>query len=100
MGWDHLTASDHVRPTQRSMRTIVTILLGAVAAVVVLWLALIVCLAILRPGLATLRESARIVPDAIRLITRLKPRSIIESSSAFAAGAAARVPSDSDRSHS
>lgn len=36
-----------------------------------LWLALIVCLAILRPGQATLRESARIVPDAIRLITRL-----------------------------
>ena len=53
------------------MRTIVTILIGIVAAVVLLWLALIVCLAILRPGQTTFRESARIVPDAIRLISRL-----------------------------
>jgi uncharacterized membrane protein YkvA (DUF1232 family) len=53
------------------MRTIVTILIGIVAAVVLLWLVLIVCLTILRPGQSTLRESARIVPDAIRLISRM-----------------------------
>lgn len=50
------------------MRTIVTIV---VAAAILLWLMLIVCLAILRPGPSTLRESARIVPDSIRLIGRL-----------------------------
>jgi uncharacterized membrane protein YkvA (DUF1232 family) len=53
------------------MLTIVTILIGIVAAVVLLWLVLIVCLAILRPRQSTLRESARIVPDAMRLIGRL-----------------------------
>ena len=53
------------------MRAIVTIVISIVAAVVLLWLTLIVCLAILRPGQGTLRESARIVPDAIRLISRL-----------------------------
>jgi uncharacterized membrane protein YkvA (DUF1232 family) len=53
------------------MRTIVTIVIGLVAAIVLLWLVLVVCLAILRPGQSTLRESARIVPDAIRLVSRL-----------------------------
>jgi len=53
------------------MRTIVTISIGIVAAIVLLWLVLIVCLVILRPGRSTLRESARIVPDAIRLVSRL-----------------------------
>ena len=53
------------------MRTIVTIAIGIVAAIVLLWLVLVVSLAILRPGQSTLRESARIVPDAIRLVSRL-----------------------------
>jgi uncharacterized membrane protein YkvA (DUF1232 family) len=53
------------------MRTIATILIGVVAGVALLWLALILCLAILRPGQTTLRESARIMPDAIRLTSRL-----------------------------
>lgn len=53
------------------MRTIVTIVIVAVAGLVVLWLVLLMCLAILRPEGSTLRDSARIVPDAIRLVSRL-----------------------------
>jgi len=53
------------------MRPILTIVAGIVAAIVVLWLVLLVCFAILRPDGATLRDSARIVPDTIRLIHRL-----------------------------
>lgn len=48
-----------------------TILVGVVAAVVVLWLALLICFAILRPPGATLRDAVRIVPDVIRLVHRL-----------------------------
>lgn len=53
------------------MRVIVTVLVSIVVALVLLWLVLIVCLASLRPGGSTLRESARIVPDAVRLVSRL-----------------------------
>ena len=53
------------------MRTIVTILIAAVVGVVVLWLVLLMCLAIVRPDGATLRDCGRIIPDAIRLVTRL-----------------------------
>lgn len=53
------------------MRTILAIVIAVIAGIVVLWLVLLICLAILRPDGTTLRDSARIVPDAIRLITRL-----------------------------
>jgi uncharacterized membrane protein YkvA (DUF1232 family) len=53
------------------MRTILTVVIAAAAGIVVLWFVLLICLAILRPDGTTLRDSARIVPDAIRLITRL-----------------------------
>ena len=53
------------------MRTILTIVVAAVAGLVVLWLVLFVCLAVLRPDGRTLRDSARIIPDAVRLVTRL-----------------------------
>jgi uncharacterized membrane protein YkvA (DUF1232 family) len=54
------------------MTTILTIAVGVIAAVAVLWVILLVCWAILRPDGATLRDSARIVPDTIRLIDRLR----------------------------
>jgi len=53
------------------MPTIVTILIAAVAGLVMLWLVLLLCLAVVRPDGATLRDSVRIIPDAIRLVTRL-----------------------------
>jgi uncharacterized membrane protein YkvA (DUF1232 family) len=53
------------------MRTVVSIVIAGVAGVVVLWLLLLVCLAVMRPDGATLRDSARIMPDTIRLVTRL-----------------------------
>ena len=53
------------------MRPILTIVAGVIAAVVVLWLVLFICFAILRPPGATLRDAVRIVPDAIRLVHRL-----------------------------
>ena len=49
------------------MRPILTIVAGVIAAVVVLWLVVLICFAILRPPGATLRDAVRIVPDAIRL---------------------------------
>ena len=53
------------------MRPILTIVAGVIAAVVVLWLVLLICFAILRPPGTTLRDAVRIVPDAIRLVHRL-----------------------------
>jgi uncharacterized membrane protein YkvA (DUF1232 family) len=53
------------------MRTIVTVVAGVVAAVLLLWIVLAVFIVILRPERGSLRESVRIVPDAIRLVTRL-----------------------------
>ena len=54
-----------------AVRPILTIVAGVIAAVVVLWLVLLICFAILRPPGATLRDAVRIVPDAIRLVHRL-----------------------------
>ena len=54
-----------------AVRPILTIVGGVIAAVVVLWLVLLICFAILRPRGATLRDAVRIVPDAIRLVHRL-----------------------------
>ena len=53
------------------MGPVLTIVAGVIAAVVVLWLILLVCFAILRPPGAALRDAMRIVPDAIRLVHRL-----------------------------
>ena len=53
------------------MRPVLTVVAGLVAAVVLLWLILLICFAILRPPGATLRDAARIVPDSIRLVHRL-----------------------------
>jgi uncharacterized membrane protein YkvA (DUF1232 family) len=53
------------------VRPILTIVAGVIAAVVVLWLILLVFFAIMRPPGATLRDAMRIVPDAIRLVHRL-----------------------------
>ena len=50
--------------------------LGKGWAVVVLWLVLLICFAILRPPGATLRDAVRIVPDAIRLVHRVKGRDV------------------------
>src|SRR5580765_5887851 len=54
-----------------AVRPILTIVAGVIAAVVVLWLVVLSCFAILRPPGATLRDAVRIVPDAIRLVHRL-----------------------------
>jgi len=53
------------------MRPVLTIVASVIAAVVVLWLVVLVCFAVLRPPGATLRDAVRIVPDAIRLVHRL-----------------------------
>ncbi|MGI8762783.1 MAG: YkvA family protein [Ilumatobacteraceae bacterium] len=53
------------------MRPFLTIVASLIAAVVVLWLVLLVCFAIMRPPGATLRDAVRIVPDAVRLVHRL-----------------------------
>jgi len=53
------------------MRPFLTVVASLIAAVVVLWLVLLVCFAIMRPPGATLRDAVRIVPDAVRLVHRL-----------------------------
>jgi len=53
------------------MQTAVTILVGTIVAFALLWLMLLVCFAVLRPPGTTLRDAARIVPDALRLVHRL-----------------------------
>lgn len=53
------------------MQTAVTVLVGVLGAVVVLWLALLVCFVMLRPSGSTLRDVVRILPDVIRLVHRL-----------------------------
>lgn len=55
----------------QNVRTILTIVIAAIAGFVVLWLLLLLCLAVLRPEGTTLRDTARIVPDVIRLVSRL-----------------------------
>jgi uncharacterized membrane protein YkvA (DUF1232 family) len=53
------------------MRAVLTVVAGIIAAVVVLWLILLICYAILRPPGTTLRDAVRILPDAMRLVHRL-----------------------------
>jgi len=48
-----------------------TVVVAAIAGTILLWLVLFVCLAILRPDGSTLRDAARIMPDAVRLLSRL-----------------------------
>lgn len=53
------------------MRTAVEIVLGALAGLVVLWLALAVVWLIVRPPSSSARDAVRLVPDVIRLTHRL-----------------------------
>ena len=53
------------------MHTMLTVVVAAIAGTILLWLVLFVCLAILRPDGSTLRDAARIMPDAVRLLSRL-----------------------------
>ena len=53
------------------MPTILTAVVAIIAGIAILWLVLLVVLAFLRPDGATLRDSARILPDAVRLVSRL-----------------------------
>lgn len=53
------------------MRPALSIIASVVGAIVLLWLLLLVGFAILRPPGATLRDVARILPDTVRLISRL-----------------------------
>ena len=46
-------------------------LLAIAASLILVWLAFLITLAITKPANATLRETARIVPDTIRLVRRL-----------------------------
>jgi len=53
------------------MSLIITIAVSAVAALVLLWLVLFLCLALLRPEGSSLRDAARTLPDVVRLVHRL-----------------------------
>lgn len=53
------------------MKVIGVIIFSTITSLIVLWLFLILCLAVLRPNIAALRDAARIVPDSVRLISRL-----------------------------
>lgn len=48
-----------------------SIAIGVVAGLVVAWLGLLLILAVVRPDGATLADALSIVPDAIRLVSRL-----------------------------
>ena len=48
-----------------------SVLLGAVVAVVVLWLLLLAALWVGRPGATSLREALRLLPDLLRMLRRL-----------------------------
>ena len=54
-----------------TMSNLPQIVIAGVGGLVVLWLLLIVGLAIVRPDGTTLRDAARILPDAVRLVSRL-----------------------------
>ena len=54
-----------------AMSTLTQIVIAGVGGLVVLWLLLIVGLAMVRPDGTTLRDAARILPDAVRLVSRL-----------------------------
>ncbi len=45
--------------------------IGIAAALIVIWVALVITLVILRPSGGLLREAVRILPDVIRLVRRL-----------------------------
>lgn len=60
-----------VPPYWNTLRTIVTILVAAIAGLAMLWLLLLACMAVLRPDGSTLRDSVRILPDTVRLVSRL-----------------------------
>ncbi len=53
------------------MTVIWSIAVSVLATLVLAWLAVVVVLVATRPDSATLRETVRIVPDAIRLVRRL-----------------------------
>ena len=53
------------------MAVLITIMIGIVVTLVVLWVVLLIGLAWLRPQGSTLRDAARIVPDTVRLVHRL-----------------------------
>jgi uncharacterized membrane protein YkvA (DUF1232 family) len=53
------------------MRILITVVVSAAAAILVLWLVVFALYAVLRPDGATLRDGARILPDSIRLVHRL-----------------------------
>ncbi|WP_051753700.1 YkvA family protein [Streptosporangium amethystogenes] len=53
------------------MNTWITSLLGALAGLVLLWLALVAALAVARPRGNALGEALRLLPDLLRLIPRL-----------------------------
>jgi len=50
---------------------LITIVIGLIAALVAMWLVLLIGLAWLHPEGSTLRDAARIVPDTARLVHRL-----------------------------
>jgi len=50
---------------------LISIVIGTIVSLVVLWLVLLIGLAWLRPRGSTLRDAARIVPDTARLVHRL-----------------------------
>jgi uncharacterized membrane protein YkvA (DUF1232 family) len=53
------------------MSNLTQIVIAGVGGLVVLWLLLIVGLAMVRPDGTTLRDAVRILPDAVRLVSRL-----------------------------
>jgi len=53
------------------MGLVTQIVIAGVGGLVVLWLLLVVGLVMLRPDGPSLREAARILPDAVRLVSRL-----------------------------
>lgn len=53
------------------MRTAVLALAGIVGGLLVLWLALVLVLAVARPKGGRLTETLRLLPDLLRLVTRL-----------------------------
>ncbi|MBU6330727.1 MAG: DUF1232 domain-containing protein [Acidobacteria bacterium] len=65
------------------MSTLTQIVIAGVGGLVVLWLLLIVGLAMVRPDGTTLREAARILPDAVRLVSRLSRNPALGRSTRF-----------------
>jgi len=53
------------------MHTIVTITVSTAGGLILIWLLLLAYLAVFRPDGHTIRETSRILPDAIRLVRRL-----------------------------